>query len=89
MTFSGALGANHEDRTEGRIAVGVVIDFGARLHFQRQMAHVADDADHGLPGRSSTASTTLKMAVFAPMPSASVSTAINVKPGCLSNIRAP
>jgi hypothetical protein len=29
------------------------------------------------------------MAVFAPMPSASVSTAINVKPGFFNNIRAP
>jgi hypothetical protein len=29
------------------------------------------------------------MAVFAPTPSASVNRAINVKPGCLSNIRAP
>src|SRR6266513_5015913 len=32
-------------------------------------------------GRSNTALTTLKMAVFAPMPSASVSTATAVKPG--------
>jgi len=31
----------------------------------------------------------LKIAVFAPMPSASVKTAINVKPGCFKNIRAP
>src|SRR5467141_1739457 len=37
--------------------------------------------------RSSTASTTLKMAVFAPMPSASVSTATAVKPGFFSNCR--
>jgi hypothetical protein len=29
------------------------------------------------------------MAVFAPMPSASVKTAINVKPGFFINIRAP
>jgi hypothetical protein len=33
--------------------------------------------------------TTLKSAVFAPMPSASVITAINVKPGFLKSIRAP
>src|SRR2546427_7802329 len=38
-------------------------------------------------GRSSTALTTLKMAVFAPMPSASVSTATAVKPGFFSNCR--
>jgi hypothetical protein len=29
------------------------------------------------------------MAVFAPMPSASVNTAINVNPGFFNNIRAP
>jgi len=39
--------------------------------------------------RNITALTTLKMTVFAPMPSASVSTAIRVKPGCFTNIRAP
>jgi hypothetical protein len=33
--------------------------------------------------------TTLKIAVFTPMPSASVSTATVVKPGFLRNIRAP
>jgi hypothetical protein len=33
--------------------------------------------------------TTLKMAVFAPMPKASVITAINVKPGFFHNIRVP
>ena len=38
---------------------------------------------------SSTASTTLKMAVFAPMPNASESTATVVKPLCLSSIRQP
>jgi hypothetical protein len=38
-------------------------------------------------GRSSTALMTLKIAVFAPMPSASVSTATAVKPGFLSNCR--
>src|SRR5437773_578136 len=38
-------------------------------------------------GRSSTALTKLKMAVFAPMPSASVSTATAVKPGFFSNWR--
>src|SRR6266513_1374509 len=38
-------------------------------------------------GRSSTALTTLKMAVFAPMPSASVSTATALKPGFFSNWR--
>jgi hypothetical protein len=37
----------------------------------------------------STASTTLKIAVFAPMPRASVSTAIKVNPGCFNGIRAP
>jgi hypothetical protein len=40
-------------------------------------------------GRSNTALTTLKIAVFAPMPSASVMTAIKVKPGFFNNIRAP
>jgi len=40
-------------------------------------------------GFSKTAFTTLKIAVFAPMPNASVSTAIKVKPGCFINIRAP
>src|SRR6266540_3381616 len=38
-------------------------------------------------GRSSTALTTLKIAVFAPMPSASVSTATAVKPGFFSSWR--
>src|SRR6266516_7553109 len=38
-------------------------------------------------GRNKTPFTTLKMAVFAPMPSASVSTATAVKPGFLSNWR--
>src|SRR5438034_2680088 len=38
-------------------------------------------------GRNKTALTTLKMAVFAPMPSASVSTATAVKPGFFSNWR--
>src|SRR5438128_12541513 len=38
-------------------------------------------------GRSSTPLTTLKMAVFAPMPRASVSTATAVKPGFFSNWR--
>src|SRR6266581_5931344 len=40
-------------------------------------------------GRSNTALTTLKMAVFAPIPSASASTTINVIPGFFNNIRAP
>jgi len=39
-------------------------------------------------GRSSTASTTLKIAVLAPMPSASTKIAIRVKPGCLASSRA-
>src|SRR3989454_12001952 len=38
-------------------------------------------------GRRRTALTTLKIAVFAPMPSASVSTATAVKPGFFSNWR--
>src|SRR6266478_7481538 len=38
-------------------------------------------------GRSNTPLTTLKMAVFAPMPRASVSTATAVKPGFFSNWR--
>src|SRR5205807_9694090 len=38
-------------------------------------------------GRNSTASTMLKIAVFAPMPNASVSTATAVKPGFFSNWR--
>jgi hypothetical protein len=33
--------------------------------------------------------TALKMVVAAPMPNASVSTAISVKPGCFNNVRAP
>src|SRR5262245_62567199 len=40
-------------------------------------------------GRSSSAFTTLKMAVLAPTPKASVTTAIKVKPGFLANMRAP
>ena len=40
-------------------------------------------------GLSSTPSTKLKMAVFAPMPSASVSTATAVKPGAFSSERRP
>src|SRR5881392_1092057 len=44
------------------------------------------DAGYG-SGRSSTAFTTLKMAVFAPMPSARVSTATAVKPGFFSSWR--
>src|SRR3954452_18356307 len=38
-------------------------------------------------GRSSIASITLKIALFAPIPSASVAIAIKVKPGDFSNIR--
>src|SRR6266481_805391 len=38
-------------------------------------------------GRSNTAFTTLKMAVFAPIPRARVSTTINVKPGFFASIR--
>src|SRR5207249_9281147 len=38
-------------------------------------------------GRNKTPFTTLKMAVFAPMPSASVSTATAVKPGFFRNCR--
>jgi hypothetical protein len=33
--------------------------------------------------------TTLKIAVLTLTPKASINTAINVKPGCFSNIRAP
>ena len=40
-------------------------------------------------GLSSTAFTKLKIAVFAPMPSASVITAMAVKPGCFSSDRTP
>jgi hypothetical protein len=40
-------------------------------------------------GRSSTASTTLKMAVFAPMPKASVKTTTAVNPGFFQSIRSP
>jgi hypothetical protein len=40
-------------------------------------------------GRKSTVFTTLKIAVFAPMPSASVTTATAVKPGFLASIRKP
>jgi hypothetical protein len=39
--------------------------------------------------RQSNASAKLKIVVFAPMPSASVSPAISVKPGFFTNIRAP
>src|SRR5712671_3283444 len=38
-------------------------------------------------GRRSTALTTLKIAVFAPMPRASVQIAARVKPGTLNNVR--
>ena len=40
-------------------------------------------------GRSNTAYTTLKINVFAPMPKASVITAIKLKWGFFNNIRAP
>ncbi|MBZ5620933.1 MAG: hypothetical protein LAQ69_19725 [Acidobacteriia bacterium] len=40
-------------------------------------------------GRSNTAYTTLKMALFAPMPSASASTAMALTPGVRSSIRIP
>ena len=40
-------------------------------------------------GLSNTPLTTLKIAVFAPMPRASVKIASNVKPGCFRNIRTP
>ena len=40
-------------------------------------------------GRSISASIALKIAVFAPMPSASVSTATTVKPGLFRSERAP
>jgi hypothetical protein len=36
---------------------------------------------------SNTAFTTLKIAVVAPMPNASVKTAVNVKPGFFNNVR--
>src|SRR5436853_7888679 len=38
-------------------------------------------------GRSRTALTTLKIAVFAPIPSESAKMAMKVKPGCFSNCR--
>jgi len=38
-------------------------------------------------GRSKTALTMLKIAVFAPMPSASVKIAITLKPGCFRSMR--
>src|SRR5215510_13226252 len=40
-------------------------------------------------GLSNTVLTTEKIAVFAPIPSANVSTATNVRPGFLANIRTP
>jgi hypothetical protein len=40
-------------------------------------------------GRKSMASTTLNMAVFAPIPSASVTTAMAAKPGDLPSTRKP
>jgi hypothetical protein len=40
-------------------------------------------------GRSSSELTALKIAVLTPMPNASVSAAMKVKPGCLRNTRAP
>src|SRR5262245_52061809 len=61
----------------------------ARLRgsFCPKAINLSEDAkDSGL---SSTALTTLNMAVFAPMPNASIKTAIKVNPGCFSNIRAP
>src|SRR6185295_10209592 len=39
--------------------------------------------------RNSTGLTTLKMAVFAPMPSASATSAVSVKPGVRSRLRSP
>jgi hypothetical protein len=39
--------------------------------------------------RNNTLSTTLKIAVLAPMPSASVITTMAVKPGCFNNPRTP
>src|SRR5262245_26976218 len=48
-----------------------------------QMATTRSNSGKG-SGFSSSALTALKIAVFAPMPSASVSMAINVKPGCLA-----
>jgi hypothetical protein len=40
-------------------------------------------------GFNNTALAKVKIVVFAPMPNASVMTAIKVKPGCFINIRAP
>ena len=40
-------------------------------------------------GVSSTVLTTLKTAVFAPIPSASVAIATAVNPGCLRKVRSP
>jgi hypothetical protein len=40
-------------------------------------------------GRKSTALTTVKIAVVAPIPNASVATAIEVKPGFFDSIRSP
>ena len=52
------------------------------------MATSSSGAGNG-SGFKRTALTTLKMAVFAPIPSASVSTATSVKPGCLISWRNP
>jgi hypothetical protein len=40
-------------------------------------------------GRRSTVSTTVKMALFAPIPRARVATATSVKPGLRTSMRAP
>ncbi len=40
-------------------------------------------------GRSSTAFTTLKMRVVAPMPNARANAAVNVNPGCAASPRRP
>jgi hypothetical protein len=55
------------------------------LVFSRRRINFSDSG-YG-SGRSSTAFTTLKMAVFAPIPSASATTAMMVKPGAFASMR--
>ena len=58
--------------------------FGILLHNPHQLLRVGNGS-----GRSKIVLTTLKTAILAPMPSASISTAINVNPGALRSCRSP
>jgi hypothetical protein len=75
----------HQDAVIMASLGGVRSEKQTRDYMQRFLDHWQPMAS----GRNSTASTTLKIAVFAPMPIARVSTAIVVKAGIFRSSRNP